>query len=433
MGNVWFKQEQRTKRMNHGVRGAHASIPFQCEVCWMINLEGRLPEPGLDDAFVIGLRQANLDAMGDQARTTIVAHANAIGRLVENCRLIRKTPSIPQRGATRLGDDVGMGVAVDMLLHSLTAKPRLKGERFVQFDSVRKVQGTFTLAWELSPTGLEEKNTFGIGTGKVLLTTCPTQQKWFGLFLRGMENRMGYMSQRNQPLSVGVIPLLLDMVKEEAEDNEERVAAKFVKFGAAVALATCGSLRGPEVFLLDLAGLHKYVDLGKNGVMPLDPMKGGTDLSDVPYIVIPLIGKFKGESGARHHLMALASVTRSKIELREWIEKLMAVRSKEGHRTGPVFGYRNRSVAAISEYDNILGGFLRRIQIERPDLISPSNPVEENYSLLQTFCRTAKGRVRTANLDTGDQNAMNRWRKIEGAKGKRPRFNMVSTIHTLGN
>ena len=46
-----------------------------------------------------------------------------------------------------------MGVAVDMLLHSLTAKPRLKGERFVQFDSVRKVQETFTLAWELSPAG----------------------------------------------------------------------------------------------------------------------------------------------------------------------------------------------------------------------------------------------------------------------------------------
>jgi len=30
-----------------------------------------------------------------------------------------------------------------------------------------------------------------------------------------------------------------------------------------------------------------------------------------------------------------------------------------------------------------------------------------------------------ANLDSGDQNAMSRWRKIEVAKGKRPRFNMV--------
>ena len=194
--------------MNQGVRGAHVSIPFQCERCWMINLEGRLPEPGLDDAFIMCLRRANLDAMCGRSLMTIVAHANAIGRLVENCRLIRKTPSIPQRGSTTLGDDVGMGVAVDMLLHSITAKSRLKGEKFVQFDSVRKVRGSFTLAWESSPTGLAERNMFAVGAGRVVLTTCPTQQKWFGLFLPGMENRMGYVSQRNQPLSVGVIPLL---------------------------------------------------------------------------------------------------------------------------------------------------------------------------------------------------------------------------------
>ena len=208
----------------------------------MIILEGRPPEPGLDDAFVMCFRQANLDAMGGREMTLDVAHENAIGRLIENCGLIRKTLSIPHRGATRLGDDLGMGVAVDILLHSLTEKPWLKGERFVQFDSVRKVQGTFTSAWEFSPTGLEERNTFAVGTGRVLLTTCPTQQKWFGLFLQGMENRMGYMSQRNQPLSMGIIPLMLDMVKEEIEDNEERVAAKFVKFGTAIALAKCGSL-----------------------------------------------------------------------------------------------------------------------------------------------------------------------------------------------
>ena len=142
----------------------------------------------------------------------------------------------------------------------------------MQFDSVRKVRGTFTLAWESSPTGLEERSTFAVGTGRVVLTTCPTQQKWFGLFLRGIENIMGYVSQRNQPLSVGIIPLMLQMVKEEVEDNKEPIAAEFVKFGAAVALATCGSLQGPEVLLLDLVGLQKYIDLGRDGVLPRDPI-----------------------------------------------------------------------------------------------------------------------------------------------------------------
>ena len=121
-----------------------------------------------------------------------------------------------------------MGVAVDMLLHSLTAKSRLKGEKFVQFNSVRKVRGTFMLAWESSPTELEERDTLVVGTGR--------------LFLRGLENRMGYTCQSNQLLSVGVIPLILSMVKEEMEDNDKRVAAKLVKFGVAITLATCGSL-----------------------------------------------------------------------------------------------------------------------------------------------------------------------------------------------
>jgi hypothetical protein len=63
-GNVWYKQGQMEDRINHGVRGSHASIMFQCESCWMINLEGRLPEPGLDDLYVACIRRANLDALG---------------------------------------------------------------------------------------------------------------------------------------------------------------------------------------------------------------------------------------------------------------------------------------------------------------------------------------------------------------------------------
>ena len=86
--------------------------------------------------------------------------------------------------------------------------------------------------------------------------------------------------------------------------------------GAAVALALCGSLRGNEVFMLDLNGLRKHVNLGKEGVMPKDPLKAGTDLSQAPHITIPLLGEFKGELGFQYHLMWLASTTSSGIKLR---------------------------------------------------------------------------------------------------------------------
>jgi hypothetical protein len=37
--------------------------------------------------------------------------------------------------------------------------------------------------------------------------------------LRGAENRMGYVSQRNQPLRLGVINQLLRAIKKEVEEQ----------------------------------------------------------------------------------------------------------------------------------------------------------------------------------------------------------------------
>jgi hypothetical protein len=123
--------------------------------------------------------------------------------------------------------------------------------------------------------------------------------------------------------------------------------------------------------------------------------------------------------------MSLASTTTSGIELRWWLETLIRIREEEGCITGPAFGHKDGTVALMTEYDNILQHFLERIQKEHPNLISKTDDIQANYGLSQTFRRTAKGRARAANLDSGIQNAMNRWKKIEQAKGRRPRFTMV--------
>ena len=75
-GNVWFKQEQRAKRLNHGVRGAHSALAFQCEDCWIMNLEGRPRLDGLDDTYCMLIRRANLDAMAGRAAPTLQGHAS---------------------------------------------------------------------------------------------------------------------------------------------------------------------------------------------------------------------------------------------------------------------------------------------------------------------------------------------------------------------
>jgi len=55
-GNLWFKQDKQEHKMNHGTQGTHASIPFQCESCWIMNVEGRLPIKVLDDTYAMLVR-----------------------------------------------------------------------------------------------------------------------------------------------------------------------------------------------------------------------------------------------------------------------------------------------------------------------------------------------------------------------------------------
>ena len=76
-----------------------------------------------------------------------------------------------------------------------------------------------------------------------------------------------------------------------------------VMAGAYSAICFCGSFRGHEVFIVDLEGLIKLNEQFKR--------KGRSD-----YVVIPLLGKFKGETGERYHITPLAAVTASGIQLK---------------------------------------------------------------------------------------------------------------------
>ncbi len=92
-----------------------------------------------------------------------------------------------------------------------------------------------------------------------------------------------------------MINKLLRAIKEEIEEQDAWITREYIKVGATAALAKCASLQGPEIFLLDLVGLWMYQDIGKmDGILPEDPLKTGVDLSQLPYIIVTLIGKFKG-------------------------------------------------------------------------------------------------------------------------------------------
>ena len=177
--------------------------------------------------------------------------------------------------------------------------------------------------------------------------------------------------------------------------------------------------------MLDLAGIMKHIHRGKNGTMPIKPLKQGVGLFDAPHVYIALVGQFKGETGVREHLIEVASKTMSGIETRWWIGILIQIRNEEGYTSGPAFGHADGSLTRLREYDDVLHEFLERVQAEPNKVIQADDEVCKFYSLFRTFRKAAEGRARAMGLDEQIQNTMNRWRKIEGAGAKRPRFNMA--------
>ncbi len=128
---MWFKQTKWEAEINQGTKGAHASVTFHCEQCWFLNLEGRLPEPDMDDMYLKLIRQAYLNAMGGCAITTTKSHTAAIKCMVQNCATICKMPTIPPRSPCPLSDTVGMSIAVDILFNAMMPTPRLQGETHI--------------------------------------------------------------------------------------------------------------------------------------------------------------------------------------------------------------------------------------------------------------------------------------------------------------
>ena len=245
---------------------------------------------------------------------------------------------------------------------------------------------------------------------------------------------MGVQLEADKPVHIRTVIALLKMINEEAMSKEGSEARELWKWkvGAAIAVAQMGSLRGPEVFMVDLAGIRAHIEEGRQGIMPNSPLEDGVDLFDAPHVYLAMIGQFKGETGVREHLVAVASESKSGINVRWWLEKLIQVRASENCTSGPAFGNAQGEVDKQRDYNEILRHFLSILRDDpNCNLIMQDDDIYRNYSFFCTFRKTAEGRARAAGLDSDIQNAMNRWKKVERAKGRRPKFNMVDHYSTV--
>jgi len=247
-------------------------------------------------------------------------------------------------------------------------------------------------------------------------------------FLRGAEYRMGFDSEADHGVRMAALVRVIDLIREDADNCDEVYTAnELYKVGAFICIVTAASLRGYEGFYLDLAGASSHLSQGKVGHIPPTithtSVISEEEAMKLPHVAVCLLGNFKGEGGINYHIINVANESMSGLQPRWWMEKLVSVAADEGRHTGPAFATPDGRLASSCDYDAIFREYLKKVQATT-DLIPDDVNVDVYYSLSRTPRKSALTRARRANLGAKHLDAMNRWRTVETAKGRRTRFNM---------
>jgi hypothetical protein len=236
----------------------------------------------------------------------------------------------------------------------------------------------------------------------------PAVTVWFQRFITGCERRMGNIWKPNLAFS---IPLLLKILQMGEDRLNEEISPdkndRWLVFLTYSVITYTLSLRGTEGFYLDLGGLHKFNEL-ENG----------------NHIIIPLLGKIKGEHHDRCHLMPCVKTTGSGIKVSYWIQRLREHKATLGYRDGPAISDRRGKVLSCASIDDSLHELLDEIWDSTPELfpavVSKKEDLMTTYQAFRSFRRTSATRAIEMKVGSNDIDTVHRWHSWDTAGGKRP-------------
>ena len=396
--------------------------PFQCDCCWFVNLSKREPREvsESDSRLLAYIRRVNLDMLWSSEEATVGHNLGDLRKATKMSTAVNLIPLFVARGPWPVGDPVGFQVAIEIVRAS-QEKGRNSTE-YVQFDTIRKIRSSYTNAYASSPAAALEMISFKGDYGKTYhFSKSPLNSALFRKFMLGLEKRMGRVVYQDLGLSVELLLEILSMYEEELSTVGVPWSRRrsIVVSGAAFVTLYVGALRGGEVLLMEASELCKRIRQGKNE-------------TSSSHVVVPLMGRFKGENGERNVMLALSSVSsNSGIPIRRWIERLVAVLIHENkhNEVGPAICNQQGYVLYQSDLNQELWDLMKQIQIKRPDLCVATIEVEKKYKVFRSFRRGATTRAKEMKIGEDALNMNNRWRKVQNKSGTMPNLTM-SDLYT---
>ena len=398
--------------------GDHLMCPFQCDACHFVNIHGTLPVPRnpQDDLCLAAIRRANLDALWARERATVEANRReATIFMREACTMGFANP-YPPRGPWPPEDIWGMKTAIVILQRSLSPG---KNANFVQFETIRKTRSHFSNFIHTIPGGMGEM--FIAAESNVSgMTRSPTNSVWFKRFMQGCHRRMGDVWCPDRPLTMKEALAIQEDLERDWDELEKDPPGRLrtALTGVMITAGLGGGMRGEELNRLDLGIIRKHWIHAVNH-------------PDVGHIPLGMVGRFKRTVGEKMYIQPLAFKSRSGLEYRLWMFRMMGEYARAGIGSGPVFrrpkNKRTQKVerARVGDITLLLHLALARVQARLPTLIGEETKIEEEYSASRSFKRGATAQARNMEIPKDVIEANNRWRQKEKARGSTPHMSLL--------
>ncbi len=400
-------------RFMFGRKGDHLMSPFQCDLCHFRNINQRDPSNSVQDKRLMTfIRRANLDSMWSREPGTVYGNLGEARRMARIAATMG-IPSLPLlREPLPVEDTFGMTPAVLMLGRSLDPG---RTRETVQFGTCRKTRSVWSNCAHAN-IGAGDEAVMGSDGKQMHTSTSTTNTLWFGKFYEGCHRRMGDQPQPDRAISIKELHLVLIFLDEEYANAERegnlKEKTKFALAGLYVTAGFLGGLRGEEVLLMELSSVRKNFEHGLTWTPP--------------HVLIPLLGRFKGETGERCFLLAVVPKSATGINIEVWMRRMIECHQEGNKRAGWVFpSPTGQGRGRISDFDPVFHDALRSVQSQRPDLILDSVDVGVAFSLRRSLRRGSTTHALNVFVSKENVEFNNGWRKHQRAGAKAASLSMI--------
>jgi hypothetical protein len=410
MTAAWGKKQRPVDDLLVARNGDHMMVPFECDLCIFRKLRGQTPASANhpDDLLLACIRRMNLDAFWSRTRGTVNGNRDKVAFAIKLSNPVGLAGPYEADGHLPEFDHCGYEVAIEMVLHS--RRSRTHSKDYVQFETIQKLQSSFSNHCLASAQSNRSSLSLGDQKGRYQrFATDPCASFWFHHFVKGARLRMGQDWRPNKAIPIELLLLVLetaDLKVQEATSLREKDC--WISFHTYVVICYVLTLRGCEGFLCDLAGLHRKFETGGSR-----------------YVVIALLGKIKGESGDRAHLIPCVHITSSGIDVRASVNRLITFKARQGFTAGPAISdLHGRILSHRSLNDSLLDILEDLFDTHRelfPSSVADKETLRKRVQVYRTLRRTSDTRAIDKKVGKNDIDVVNRWKSLEKADGNRPR------------